>query len=126
MGKLSQSLLDALTKDDLFLRVILFVFSLFALWLGIEAVRWLMNQNEEYWGWLFAVGLIGILFLSWGVVVFVRAFTPPSSRWSKFAEKCYPDPSGLDDVALFLVVVLAPAAVLTLVLRAFGIRGYET
>lgn len=126
MGKLPQSLLDKLTKDDLFLRVILFVFSLFALWLGTEAVQWLMNPTEEHWGWSLAAGLTGALFLSWGVVVIVGAFAPPSSRWSKLAERCYPDPSGLDDLALFLVVVLAPAAALTLLLRAFGIRGYDT
>ncbi len=126
MRNLWYSLVAELTKDDLFLRVILFVFSLFALWLGVEAIRWLAGSDEEYWGWSVAIGLIGAGFLFWGVVVFVASFTSPSTRWSRFAEKCYPDPAGLDDLAIFLVVVLFPAAALTLVLRVLGIRGYDT
>jgi hypothetical protein len=126
MRNLWPSLVAGLTKDDLFLRVILFVFSLFALWLGVEAVRWLAGPDDEHWGWSVAIGLIGAGFLFWGAVVFVAAFTSPSSRWSRFADKCYPDPAGLDDLAIFLVVVLFPAAALTLVLRVLGVRGYDT
>ena len=108
------------------IRVTLFVFSLFALWLGIEAVRWVLSPNDEHWGWLLAIEVVGAAFLFWGVVELVGAFTPPSSPWGKFAEKCYPNPAGLDDAAIFFIVVLFPAVLLTLLLRAFGVRGHDT
>jgi hypothetical protein len=125
MDHLWKSLAGALTKDDLFLRVTLFVFGLCALALGVAAVNWLMTSNAS-WGWLLAVGMMGGLFLLWGFIVLVSAFTPPSNRWSKLAEKCYPEPAALDDAAIFLFIVLMPAVALTLALRALGVRGYVT
>lgn len=80
MTSIRKSLISTITKDDLFVRVAL------------------------------AIATVAVLFISWGVVVTVAAFTTPSSRWSKIAEKCYPDPAGLDDAAVFLVIVLIPAA----------------
>lgn len=124
MRNLWNWLAAGLTKDDLFLRVILFVFSLVALWLGMEAIRWVAGPAEEHWGWSVAVGFIGASFTFWGVIVFVAAFSSPSSSWSRFAEKFYPNPAGLDDLAILLVVVLLPAAALTLVLRILGVRGH--
>jgi hypothetical protein len=59
-----------------------------------------------------------------GGIVIVSAFTPPTSRWSRFAEKCYPNPAALDDAAIFLIAVLLPAVVVTVLLRAIGVRGY--
>lgn len=125
MGNLWKSIIEAVTKDDLFIRVTLAVFGSCATALGLLALREAIRSNES-WGWLLVLWVVGAMFLSWGLLVFVSAFTRPSSRWSKAAEKCYPDPAGLDDAALFFVVVLIPAAVLTFLLRACGIRGYVT
>jgi len=115
-----------LRRDDLFIRVSLFVFGLGSLALGGVAAHWLVSSRESPWGWLVLVGAVASLFLLWGCLASVGAFTSPSSRWSKVAEKFYPDPAGLDDAAFLLFVVLLPAALMTLVLRAFGVRGYAT
>lgn len=123
MGHLWKSFVDAVTKDELFIRVTLALFGLGATALGLLALSEIVSSNE-FWGWLLILWVVGVLFLSWGFLVFVAAFTPPSSRWSKAAEKFYPDPAGLDDAVFFLVLVLIPAAVLTLLLRACGVRGY--
>lgn len=125
MGRLWKLFTEAVTKDDLFIRVTLAVFGLASTALGLLTVTDAVDSNES-WGWLLALWVVGILFLSWGLLVFVAAFTPPLSRWSKTAEKFYPDPGGLDEAAIFLVVMLIPAAVLTLLLRACGVRGYVT
>ena len=125
MGNLWKSFVEAVTKDDLFTRVTLAVFGLGATALGLLAVSEAVSSNET-WGWLLILWVVGVVFLSWGLLVFVAGFSPPSSRWSKAAEKFYPDPAGLDDAALFLVAFLIPAAVLTLLLRACGVRGYVT
>ena len=125
MGTLWRSLVEAVTKDDLFIRVTLFVFGACALALGFVTVREALHSSES-WGWLLAFWIIGAMFISWGTIVVVGAFTPPLSRWSKVAEKCYPNPAALDDAVVFLIIVLIPAVMLTLLLRAFGVRGYVT
>lgn len=124
MGALWRLLVKAVTKDDLFIRVTLVVFGVGALVLGSLTVR--EAHSSESWGWLQAIWIVGVMFLSWGIIVVVGAFTPPLSRWNKVAEKCYPDPAALDDAAVFLIIVLIPAVVLTLLLRALGVRGYVT
>lgn len=119
------SLRKALFKDDLIIRAALFVFGCAALAFGLIAIDWTLGSPQESWSALLVVGIIGIAFLLWGLIVSIAAFTPPSSRWSRFAEKLYPDPGGLDDAAIFFIVILLPAVILTLVLRACGVRGYD-
>jgi hypothetical protein len=108
MSALWKSLVEAVTKDDLFIRITLVVFGFAALVLGFLAVREAVHSTES-WGWLLALWCVGALFHSWGATVVLAAFTPPLSRWSKFAEKVYPNPAALDDFAVFLIVVLIPA-----------------
>ena len=100
-------------------------FGVGALALGFLAVREALHSSES-WGWLLAIWIVGAMFISWGIIVVVAAFTPPLSPWSKVAEKCYPNPAALDDAVVFLIIVLIPAVVMTFLLRAFGVRGYVT
>ncbi|MCZ8253094.1 MAG: hypothetical protein O9318_11540 [Hylemonella sp.] len=123
MSILWKALVETVTKDDLFIRVALAIFGGSAAALGLLCLSEPVGSDQS-WGWSLVLWGVGFLFLAWGVLVFVAAFTPPSSRWSKAAEKFYPDPAGLDDAAFLLVVVLIPAVVVTLLLRVCGVRGY--
>jgi hypothetical protein len=118
-----RKLVDAMTEDDLFIRVILATVGLGFVALGFQSVGAAVGATGP-WGWLLVIWVVGAIFLSWGMLLFVAAFTPPASRWSKLAEKFYPDPAGLDDAAIVLVVVLIPAAAFTILLRACGLRGH--
>lgn len=126
MADVREQLIAALTRDDLFLRVSLFVFGLSSVALGATCMHWLAFSPPESLGWIAAGLCIAVFFLAWGSLIFVSAFTAPSSRWSKVAGKCYPEPAALDDAAFLLIVVLFPAVILTLVLRVLGVRGYVT
>jgi hypothetical protein len=125
MGNLWTLFVEAVSKDDLVIRVTLGVFGVGAFALGLFMVCEPAYSNEPL-GWLLVLLVMGLLFMLWGFVVFVAAFTAPSSRWSDFAEKCYPNPAGLDDAAIFILIILFPAVLLTLLLRALGVRGYVT
>jgi hypothetical protein len=119
-----KQLVDAMTEDDLFIRVILAIFGLGSAALGLQATCAAIRATYP-WGGLLVCWVMGAVFLSWGILLFGAAFAPPASRWSKLAEKFYPNPSGLDDAAIVLVIVLIPAAAFTILLRACGLRGHD-
>src|SRR4029077_19624301 len=50
-------------------------------------------------------------------------FLPRSSKWTRFAEKFHPDTVDVEAAVLLLLAILLPAVLLTLLLRACGIRG---
>jgi len=123
MAHIWKKFVDAMTEDDLLIRVLLAAFGAGAATLGYLAGSEAVDAKES-WGWLLALWLVGLLFLAWGVLLFGAAFTRPSSRWSKVAERFYPNPSGLDEAAFLLVFLLIPAILLTLILKSCGLRGH--
>ena len=59
---------------------------------------------------------------AWAFLLLAGAFARPQTRAWKWARKWVPDGTGEEGLVLVVVLYL-PAVVLTLLLRAFGVRG---
>jgi hypothetical protein len=83
---------------------------------SLEFLTWLGWFNLVWWP-------IAALLIAWGALLVTRCVVPVNSRMARRAEKYLPDPAGLEEAALLLVVFVLPAALLTLLLRLIGVRG---
>ena len=117
--------LEPLTRDDLFLRVVSLLAGIVIGGIGVamavaaaslEFLTWLGWFNLVWWP-------IAALLIAWGALLVTRCVVPVNSRMARRAEKYLPDPAGLEEAALLLVVFVLPAALLTLLLRLIGVRG---
>lgn len=81
-----------------------------------DFLAWLGWFNLLFWP-------VALLLIAWGALLVSRCIVPTRSRLARLAEKVLPDPAGLDDAAIALLVVVAPAALLTLLLRLIGVSG---
>ena len=119
-----QWLKESLTRDDLFLRVLFFLFGAALGGGGLFGLAWLVAggmQGESAW-LRFLVWSLALFFAAWGALLFARSLVPSDSPLARLAEKLVPDSA--DEGALVLLVVFClPAALLTILLRQFGVRG---
>ena len=92
MGHLWKSFVDAVTKDELFIRVTLALFGLGATALGLLALSEIVSSNE-FWGWLLilwvaatinGVGLdIPTTSYFWTFLIFFSLQSHASETWQK-------------------------------------------
>jgi hypothetical protein len=118
--------IHAITKDDLFWRVLFLLLGTGVGSLGIWAFGWLVSSdsNGESVGFLILAWAFAVFFSLWGVLLFVRCWVPSRSTLARLAEKFMPDSA--DEGALILLIVFAlPAVLLTFALRLLGVRGTD-
>ena len=112
------------TKDDLFLRVLFFLFGTAIGGGGMYGVYWLTAHGmpeEPLWLQVF-LWVLAVFFAAWGSLLLMRSFVRSDSRIAQLAEKGVPDSA--DEGALVLVIVFClPAVFLTILLRLIGVRG---
>ena len=112
------------TKDDLFLRVLFFLFGAAIGGVGLYGVYWLTAHGlteEPLWLQVF-LWVLAVLFIAWGSLLFARSVVRSDSRVAQLADKVIPDSA--DEGALVLVIVFClPAVFLTILLRLIGVRG---
>jgi hypothetical protein len=112
-----------LTRDDLFLRLIFLVIGCMLAVIGIlMAAFGLFASKEQLWARMLA-GPLGVAFVAWGVLVALRCFVAARSRIAAAAEKWFPDPAGIEDAVVLLLLPALPVVLLTLALHALGVRG---
>jgi len=125
MRALWRRLKDALTVDDLFWRVVFFLFALFMMALCVVGVGWLLTPDARatWWVWqvLLAAFMAGLFFCA--AVMFGGCFASPGSRWSRWAQKATPDAVDIGEAIFIVAVIFLPAVVITVLLRYIGVRG---
>jgi cytochrome c biogenesis protein CcdA len=121
MKRLLRRLFIPFGRDDLFLRVASFLAGLVLGGGGVAILIGSATQdltpNIELICWVIAIPVT-----AWGGLLVSRCALSAQSRMGRFADKCLPDGQGEEGLALILVIYL-PAALLTLLLRLFGVRG---
>jgi hypothetical protein len=123
MKRLWVWLKNALTRDDLFLRIAFLLIGLPFTGGGIALLTFALGNIRESLGLgLLALG-IAILAIAWGALLAARCFVHAKSRIARLAEKWGPDTVDIEPVVAAIVIVLLPAVLLTIALRAFGING---
>lgn len=109
------------TRDDLFLRAVIAVS---AAWVaGLLAVIGYLTLADDLpmWGYIvmWAVIVVGAAY----VALLVAGAFSPSGSWARLkVERWTPDGVGEEGILLFFIVVI-PAALITLILRQFGVQG---
>ena len=128
MKRIWHWLRNQLYRDDLFFRATCFLLGISLGGLGLvmivagtspEFLAELSWFNLLYWP---VAGLLTAL----GALLLARSFIAADWRIAKHAEKYLPDPADLEDAAILFVVILAPAVLLTILLRALGVKGQRT
>jgi hypothetical protein len=127
MQTLFDRMKDALADDDLFWRVSCAFWALFAAAVG-GFIAWLLvasSARQDMASLLYALlWLIALAFLAWSAVLLVGCVSPLESRSMRRAGKVLPSIVSVDgQEGLLAYVTFLPAAVVTLALRAVGIRG---
>jgi hypothetical protein len=118
-----RSLVTSLNADDLFIRVVLFASGGFTVACGVYLATAVLAPAAVEW-WILAGAVLGLLLLSYGVLLIGASFARPDSAWGKKAVAWYPDPTANEALLVVAVVLLLPLAALTLLLKACGVRGY--
>ena len=117
--------LEPLTRDDLFLRVLSAMAGLF--FGGIGVAMAVAAASLEFLAWLGWFNLVwwpvALVLIAWGGLLLSRCAVPVNSRMARRAERWFPDPDGLDELAVAALIFILPAALLTLLLRLLGVRG---
>jgi hypothetical protein len=129
MGTLWRRLKDALSTDDLFWRVSCVLFALFLAGVGALVCYLLLGPDRASIWWLWQ-GLLWIvaggLYL-WAAVLIVGCFSPPGTRPFRWGRHAMPRAVDYDgEMSLTVMVILLPAAVLTIALRCIGVRGSKS
>lgn len=129
MGTLWRMLKDALSADDLFWRVSCFLFALLLAGVGALVCYLLLGPDGPSIWWLWHAllwVLAGGLYL-WAAVLIAGCFSPPGTRPFRWARHAMPGVVDFEgEMHLTVMVILLPAAVLTLVLRCVGVRGSKS
>ena len=124
MKRFLRGLIIPLVRDDLFLRIASLLGGLLFSLPGVAMWVWGATHNLSakivvgYW-------VVAILFIAGGGILVSRCVLSVQSRMARFIDSRLPDAPGLEGLALILVIYL-PAALLTLLLRFFGVRGQGT
>jgi hypothetical protein len=130
MRPLWDGIKNTLAADDLFWRVSCFFFALLAGGLGvlIGCVLLLSSARDTMWWpwqalfWLLAAGLF-----AWAAVLLLGCVSPPASRPARWAARAMPTLVDFEgDTSLFAMLAFFPAAAITLLLRAIGVRGCKS
>jgi cytochrome c biogenesis protein CcdA len=116
-------LLISFVQDDLFVRVACFLAGLLLGSLGVAISIWAATHHAspsfQSFCWI-----IAIPFTVWGALLILRCAVSLRSRMARFIDKyLLPDTPNLEDAALLLLTVYAPAVLLTLLLRFLGVSG---
>ena len=109
-------------RDDLFIRVLLTLSSALPVAVAVVLVYGVLLMPYPLWGHVVA-GCFVLLMSAWALLLVAGAFSSPQTRTWKWAKKWLPDASGGEGLVL-VAVLYAPAVALTLLLRAFGVRGH--
>jgi hypothetical protein len=119
---------DALTRDDLFLRVACLLCGTGFGGIGIALLSAVPKNDLGVTPPWFVVFLciVAIFLTAWGALLIARCFLPAQSRIARFADTMLPDANGLDNAAVAIVIVLFPVVLLMLLLRLLGVRGSVT
>jgi len=121
MKSLPKSLVNAVSGDDLLARVVVTFFGIGLCGLGFPLLAWVATgglQGQSAW----VVALAWVLALApttYGFILVLRALGSPGLGVSRLADHISPDGSGGE----LLILLLLPAVIVTLLLRAFGVRG---
>jgi hypothetical protein len=124
MKKLLRVILSPFSRDDLYLRVVQVLCGGTIAYGALAVIRSLLTDAEwsqPAWFAVFA-WLLAIAFLVWGSVLLAGAVSPVAWKSYSLARRAIPDGVAEDGI-LLVVVFFIPAAILTLLLRAFGVRG---
>jgi hypothetical protein len=117
---------EALTMDDLFWRVSCFLFAALAAAIGV-LICWVVLKESIWWPWQALLWAVAAGLCVWAVLLLGGCFSAPGSRWAKRARHATPSTVDIEGgVPLTVVVVLFPAAVLTILLRCIGVRGCKS
>jgi hypothetical protein len=118
------TLKNALTCDDLFIRIVyLFVAILFATlsWIGIA---WLASERADTETIWLSVALIAVIACSaYATLMLCGTFAKPNTKPARLADRWMLD-AAADDGLILLVVIVFPAVLVTLLLRVLGVSGY--
>jgi hypothetical protein len=126
-----QSLIDrikaTLAEDDLFWRAGCFFYAALATAVG-GFIAWLLvasSARDTMAVALYALfWVIALAFLAWAAVLLAGCVSPPESRPMRWASRALPGIVSIDgQEGLLAYLTFLPAALLTLALRAIGIRG---
>jgi|ERR1044072_4887071 hypothetical protein len=129
-----QALIDrlkaTLAEDDLFWRASCFFYALVAGAVG-GFIAWLLiasTARDTMALPLYAVlWVIAAAFLAWAAVLLLGCVSPPESRPMRWASRVLPPIVSMDgQEGLLAYITFLPAAVLTLALRAIGMRGAKS
>lgn len=119
--------LEPLTRDDLFTRVVSVLAGLVIGAIGAGMLVTGASRNSLAWlGWFNLLWWpIAALCTVWGALLLSRCAMPAGSRVALRAERWLPSPASVvpDEGIVVALVFVVPAALLTLLLRLFGIRG---
>lgn len=129
MRALWDGMRQTLAADDLFWRVSCFLFALLALAIA-SLIGWLLlSPARESMGWLWQalIWLLTAASFGWAAVLLAGCFAPPESRPTRWAAVALPSIVDFEgEMSLLSIVTFFPAAVLTLLLRAIGLRGCQS
>jgi hypothetical protein len=115
--------LRPLMRDDLFVRVIAFLFGLALGGLGACVLLWASkydSSGDPMWLELLLWG-VGLAIALWGGLLLARSAAPSGSRIWRLGERVLPDSA--DDGGWLMLAFCVPAALITMLLRAAGVRG---
>jgi hypothetical protein len=127
MRRLLNRLIADLGQDDLFTRVL---FALFGLILGGIGATMLISGATRNLGGpplyaQVALWVVAIVLTTCGSILGLRCVLPRQSRAACLLDKFVPDAVGLEEAAFLIIAIYLPAALLTLLLRLFGVRGQQ-
>jgi hypothetical protein len=118
---------DALTRDDLFWRVTCFLFAAVAAAIGVLIGWVVLNGPAIWWPWQALLWTAAAGLFVWAFLLLGGCFSPPGSGWARRARHATPKTVDIEgNVPLTVVMVLFPAAVLTILLRCVGVRGCKS
>jgi len=129
MGTLWQSLKDALTADDLLWRVSCFLFALLLAGVGALLCYLLLGPDGPsiWWLWQALLWLLVAALYLWAAMLIAGCFSAPGTRPFRWARHTMPRAVDFEgDMSITVLVILLPAAALTILLRCIGVRGSKS
>jgi hypothetical protein len=124
MKRFLRRLVLSLGWDDLFWRIVGLLGGLFFAAPGVAMSVWGATHDlgakivVGYWA-------VAILFIAWGGILVSRCVLSAQSRMARFIDSHPPDTHGAEEGIVLILIIYLPAALLTLLLRFFGIRGQD-
>ena len=129
MKPLARALAWVMRNDDLFLRVVYSVTSIFFFAIGLGLLLWFgIEYSDKSTGiiGLVLIGFMSVVGIAMGIYFLGVPLRSPSDNWYKSCRQVVPDGGPDLGAGIFMaIVVFLPAFFLTIALRLFGVRGHD-